>query len=79
MNQIHILSTENMKNEPQLELSKIFEFLQISKYQIKNPQKQKMYNYEKMSSKMKRKLLDYYKPHNEKLFDMIGKKFEWDN
>ena len=79
MNQIHILSTENMKNEPQLELLKIFEFLQISKYQIKNPQKQKMYNYEKMSLKMKQKLSNYYKPYNEKLFDMIGKRFEWND
>ncbi len=78
-NQIHIICTENMKKYPEKELLEIFKFLEIPKYQIKNPQKQKMYNYEKMNPETRQRLLDYFRPHNEKLFKMIQRKFEWDN
>ena len=76
-NQIHIICMEDMEKDPQNELLKIFQFLKIPKYKIKNPQKQKMVKYVKMDANTRRKLLDYYKPYNEKLFNIIQKKFEW--
>ena len=76
-NQIHIICMEDMEKDPQNELLKIFQFLKIPKYKIKNPQKQKMVKYVKMDANTRRKLLDYYKPYTEKLFNIIQKKFEW--
>ena len=77
--QIHILSTDQMQKNPQKELQKIFSFLEISDYAIKNPQKQKSAEYSKMRSDTRRKLLDFYKPHNDEFFRIIKQKFDWEN
>ena len=76
--QIHILSTEDMHRNPEKELQKIFKFLEISEYQIKNPQKQKSVKYEKMNDRTRERLLEYYKPFNEKFFKIINKRFDWE-
>tara|TARA_B100000029_G_scaffold291507_1_gene285073 strand:- start:48 stop:887 length:840 start_codon:yes stop_codon:yes gene_type:complete len=76
--QIHILSTEDMKKNPHNALKKIFQFLEIPEYTIKNPQKQKSAKYEKMNEKTRERLLDYYQPFNEKFFKIINQKFDWD-
>ena len=77
--QIHILSTEDMQKNPESTISEIFQFLDISDYIIKNPQKQKYFKYPEMKKDTREKLIDYYKPLNDQFFKMIGKKFNWDN
>ena len=76
--QIHILSTEEMEQKPQETLIKIFKFLEIPEYTIKNPQKQKSAKYEKMDEKTRKRLLDYYQPFNEKFFKIINQRFNWE-
>ena len=76
--QVHILSTDNMEKDPKNVLQKIFRFLEIPDYDIQNPQRKKKAEYEKMSPEIRKKLLEFYRPHNEKFFHTIGKKFEWD-
>ena len=76
--QIHLLSTEKMEQNPQETLMKIFQFLEIPEYTIKNPQKQKFAKYEKMNGETREKLLDFFKPYNENFLkllkkDLIGK------
>ena len=76
--QVHILSTDNMEKDPKNVLQKIFRFLELPDYDIQNPQRKKKAEYEKMSPEIRKKLLEFYRPHNEKFFHTIGKKFEWD-
>ena len=75
--QIHILSTEDMNNNPREELKGIFRFLDIDEYDIKQPQKQKVAEYKQMKKETRKKLLDFYKPHNERFFEIIQHEFEW--
>ena len=77
--QIHILSTEDMQKYPKDTLQKIFGFLELKEYNIKNPQRQKHANYEKMNEETRKKLLKFYKPHNEKFFEVVQKRFDWNN
>ena len=77
--QIHLLSTEDMHDEPQKTLSDIFKFLEISDYKIQNPQNQKAAEYKKMKEDTRRRLLKLYRPYNEKFFQMINHRFNWDN
>tara|TARA_Y100000996_G_scaffold411235_1_gene395003 strand:+ start:2012 stop:2848 length:837 start_codon:yes stop_codon:yes gene_type:complete len=77
--QIHILSTEDMQKYPKYTLQKIFKFLELKEYNIKNPQKQKQAKYEKMNEETRKKLLEFYEPHNEKFFEVIQKRFDWSN
>jgi len=77
--QIHMLSTEDMQQKPKQELLKIFRFLEIPEYTIKNPQKQKLAKYEEMNVETRKKLLDFYKPYNEDFFQIIQQRFNWEN
>jgi len=74
---IHILSTEDMQKNPEKTLLKIFQFLGIPNYTLKNPQKQKSSEYKKMDDKTREILLNFYKPHNEKFFQIIQERFDW--
>ena len=76
---IHVLSTEDMKQNPQDTLKKIFQFLGIPEYAIKNPQEQKVAKYEEMNVETRKKLLDFYKPYNEDFFQIIQQRFNWEN
>jgi len=75
---ILITSTEEMAFNPQHFMNKIFDFLNISKYDIKNPQKRKSENYPKIKSETRKLLIEYFKPYNEELYKLIGKSFDWD-
>ena len=75
--QIHLLSTEDMHKNPENTLINVFKFLEIPEYKIKKPQKQKSNEYKKMKSQTRDKLLDFYKEYNEKFFETIEKRFEW--
>ena len=74
---IHILSTEDMQKNPEKTLLKIFQFLGIPNYTLKNPQKQKSSEYKKMDDKTREILLNFYKPYNEKFFQIIQERFDW--
>ena len=62
------------------EVGMIFE-TNVSKpnYKIKKPQRQKQKKYAPMDSQTRKLLIEFFKPHNERLFKFIGKKFDWEN
>ena len=75
---ILILSTETLNSEPIATLKSVFQYLNLPYYKIKNPQHQKQKKYDPMNPKTRKLLIEFFKPHNERLFKLIGKKFEWD-
>ena len=78
-NQIHMISTEEMQKNPIETLQKVFKFLDITDYEIPDPQKQKSADYKKMNFETRQKLLKFYQPHNEIFFDIIKQRFEWNS
>ena len=76
--QLHIVSTEEFSCNPQETLDKIFKFLGVPKYKIKNLQKYKVANYPEMKPETRKFLIDYFKPHNQQLYNMLNRKFDWD-
>lgn len=76
--QILTISSEDLKLNPQETLKTIFEFLKLSNYKIETPQYKKQKKYVAMNPETREKLIEFYKPHNERLFKFIGKKFDWD-
>ena len=75
--QIFTLSTENLNSEPITALESVFQYLNLPDYKIKNIQHQKQKKYVPMNSQTRKILIEFFKPHNERLFKFIGKKFEW--
>ena len=76
--QIFILSTENLNSDPIDALGSVFQYLNLPDYKIKNPQHQKQKKYSSMKTETRNELIEFFKPHNERLFKMINKKFDWD-
>ena len=77
----HILILENgeLKNDKKGTMNKIFDFLKIP-YSDKinlNEKGARIYT-DPMSSEDRQLLIDFYKDYNQKLFDLIGKKYNWD-
>lgn len=77
-NQFFIISTEDLSMCPYETMNKIYNFLELPAYSIKNPQKKKSKIYLPMKTETRKFLIEYYKPHNKKLFNLIGKNFNWD-
>lgn len=56
----------------------VLEFLDLPKIRLpeyKNIAKQ---NYEKMRPETRKRLVDYYLPYNTRLYELLGRKFDWD-
>ena len=77
--QIFTLSTESLNSDPTASMESVFQYLNLPDYKIKNTQHQKQKKYTPMDSQTRKLLIEFFKPHNERLFKFIGKKFDWEN
>ena len=75
---ILIVSAEEFESNQQIIYNKIFEFLNISKFEVKNTKKMEKGNYPPIKSETRNLLLDYFRQHNHELFELINMKFDWD-
>ena len=75
---ILIVSTEEFESNQQIIYNKIFEFLNISKFEVKNTKKMEKGNYPPIKSETRNLLLDYFRQHNHELFELINMEFDWD-
>jgi hypothetical protein len=75
--QIMVIQSEKFYENPAPYFKEVVNFVGLNPWA---PEKFKVFNaggeYDKMSDTLRRKLLDYYQPHNEKLFQLIGQRFE---
>ena len=76
---ILVLSTEMFKENEKQIYNEIFKFLDIPEIQIRDKQHMQKGEYTPMNKKVHKELGDFFKKHNEELFDLIGKRFDWDD
>ena len=78
--QLLIIDHKNLLTEPKKVLLEIENFVGIKNIDWENKDLEKkhvgLYN-SKIENETKLILKEFYKPHNEKLFNLIGKKFDW--
>lgn len=75
--QILIISTEELGEKTDETYNKIFRFLELPEYKIKNKQRYRRGTYEKMSDEARKILDNFYEQYNNELFQKIEKNFEW--
>lgn len=79
LEQLLIISTEELADEPNKILRKMFNFLQIEYYEIDTTERQNVGgNYCPMEPEIRQKLIDFFKPFNEELYKIINQRFDWD-
>ena len=75
--QVLLLASEDFAREPSKIMNQIFQFLKLPPFDIKDFEKTNLGKYAPMKDDTRRTLVDYFRPHNEKLYRMIGRNFGW--
>ena len=76
--QFLILATEDLHENPQRTLDQVFDFLGVSPFQVGNLRNLNTGNYEEMNEGTRKFLIEYFKPHNERLSKLLKRSFDWD-
>ena len=81
-NQFMHFSIEDLDQNYDKIMNSLFVFFNLSKINLKKEDRKWIGagkgKYPSMNKKTRDFLIDYYKPHNEKLYNLIGGKFDWD-
>ena len=76
--QFHFIKTEEMSINSEAVLRGVFNFLSLSDFHLADYKRSNEGRYgQKMNPETRKKLLDYYRPHNEKLARLLGRDFGW--
>ena len=75
---ILVISSEELATDTHRVLEEVFNFLEIPNVKIKDLTKQNVRKFPPMKQKTRELLIEYFKPYNEKLYDMLNGKFDWD-
>ncbi len=76
--QILILKSEDFYSYPETTLRRVVEFLNLPGWDPKDYRKYNESKYPKMNATTRKYLIDYFLPHNQRLYEYLGMDFEWD-
>jgi sulfotransferase family protein len=82
--QFLILKSEDFYTDPATALEQVSEFLNLPKlepYERNKQYRQHNYNntpYPKMDAALRKRLIEFFEPHNSRLYDFLGINFGWD-
>lgn len=81
--QLLVLSSEELFDSPLETLKRAMEFLDLPEWapedldSLSNPDSRHEANYDSMSPETRQKLEAYFAPHNQRLYDFLGRDFGW--
>lgn len=76
---IMVVRSEDLYREPARTIARVFDFVGVPSKKLKSytllyqPQ-----NYPSMNPSTRTRLIEYYKPHNRRLYELLGKDMMWD-
>jgi hypothetical protein len=77
--QMLILSSEDFYASPAATYRQTLEFLGLPTYELREYRKYDHGGYRaKMDSATRRWLVEYFRPHNRRLYDFLDRRFDWD-
>ncbi len=80
--QFLILRSEDLYSNPEAALKETFAFLHVPNVALKEQTEEyQQYNkasYNKMNPVTRQRLVEYFKPHNARLYEFLGRDFGWD-
>ena len=78
LKQIFIINSDDLENSTQKVLDELFTFLELPSYKIPDISKVNTGNYHPMPKTTREFLLNFYEPYNKKLYELIGRSFDWE-
>jgi hypothetical protein len=76
--QMLILCSEDFYGDPAASLQQVCAFLNVPNWELSEYQRHQEGRYPTMNPATREWLLDYYRPHNERLYDYLNARFDWD-
>lgn len=80
--QFLILKSEDFYADPAATFKRVLSFLEVPETQLEvNENEYKQYNnnaYSKMDPALRKQLIEYFEPHNARLYEFLGVDFGWD-
>jgi hypothetical protein len=77
--QFLILSSEELGARPNDVCGEAFGFLQLPPYELQNESRLNVGNYSSgLDAATRAQLVEYFKPHNARLYELLGRRFDWD-
>ena len=74
-----IIQTEEFLRNTLETYQQVLEFLELPKWELGKYTLFKKRKYkEKMDPDLRSQLAEYFRPHNKQLYELIGRKFDWD-
>ena len=75
--QILILTSEELSTDTNKTMNKIFQFLDLSDYEISDTAKRSTGNYTNMKMDTRKKLISFFSKYNQDLFKLLNQEFDW--
>ncbi|MCE5317422.1 MAG: sulfotransferase domain-containing protein [Parachlamydia sp.] len=75
--QIFIISSSELRIKPEVVMNDLFAFLGVPGQTLPK-YKNRSHNYEPMAPQIRQQLVEYFKPYNKQLEELLGRKFDWD-
>ena len=76
--QFCIVENKDLSKNPQQVLDKIFEFLNVPHFKLRQEERWNVGEYKKMKESTRKTLQDFFKPYNERLYKLLSQNFSWD-
>lgn len=76
--QFLFVKSEDLFSNPSATMKKVFNFLNLSDYQMPEYRNYNPGSYNPISDDLRQRLAEFFRPHNQKLEEYLGMKFKWD-
>jgi hypothetical protein len=76
--QVLIVKSEEFYADPPCTVKLILEFLQVPSWDLKDFTIYNGHSYAPMAAATRQRLVEYFKPHNRRLYEYVGMDFDWD-
>jgi hypothetical protein len=76
--QILILRSESFYENPSTVYKKALKFLDLPLWEFGNYKKYNVGRYQNMGTALRKRLVNYFEPHNQRLYKYLGTNFNWD-
>lgn len=76
--QMLVLINEELDADPDATYARIFEFLGVPPFSLGGFVRSNVAKYDKMSPELRERLAEYFRPHNQRLYEWLGRDLPWD-
>lgn len=76
--QLLVLQSEQLYADPARHMQRVCEFLELPSWQPKRLRRPETPRYADMDAGTRRALQTYFAPHNARLYELLGTRFDWD-